>query len=320
VSLGSAVFPQDGETAGDLMANATLALQDAKLHHRGGHVAYHAKIRSDIEAQRQLEKDLCRAFADGEFELHYQPQVTLADHKVVGAEALIRWRHPIRGLVSPGLFMPVLNTMPLSADVGRWVIETAFRQARDWRDAGQGIRIGVNLAPSQLTSFELPGIVAAALAANDLETSLVELEVTENILLDDGDMAAKILRSIRETGVEIAFDDFGTGYASLTHLKRMPLDRLKIDQTFVRNLGAAPEDRAIVGAIVGLGRLLGMHVIAEGIEDLATADALAKMGCEEAQGYYFGRPTTAADFFETYLKNDAARFVKSDAEAARLIA
>ncbi|MFA5951272.1 MAG: EAL domain-containing protein [Hyphomicrobium sp.] len=320
VSLGSAVFPEDGETAGDLMANATLALQDAKLHHRGGHVAYLAKIRTKIEDQRRLEKELHRAFAEREFELHYQPQVTLHDHKVVGAEALIRWRHPVRGLVSPGQFLAVLNTMPLSEDVGRWVIETAFRQARDWRDAGQGIRIGANLSPSQLTSPELPGIVAAALAANDLEASLVELEVTENILLDDGDMAAGILRSIRETGVEIAFDDFGTGYASLTHLKRMPLDRLKIDQTFVRNFGADPDDRAIVSAIVGLGRLLDMHVIAEGIEDLATADALAQMGCEEAQGYYFGRPANASEFFEKYLKNDAARFIKTNAEQARLIA
>ena len=300
-SVGSAVFPRDGTTAPDLMANAYLALQDAKLRHRGGHVAYRSEIRSKIEAVRQLEKDLNRAFERNEFELFYQPQFDMTERKIVGAEALIRWRHPQRGLVSPGEFIPVLDTMPLSDKVGLWVIETACKQASEWHLSGHDVRIGINLAPSQFETDALPEIIAGALEATNLPSSLIELEVTEHILLEDNDRAAAMLRRIRDTGVVIAFDDFGTGYASLTYLKRFPLDRLKIDQTFVRDMVRNPDDRAIVSALVGLGKLLDMQIIAEGIEDLATADALMQMGCGEGQGYYFGRPVPAQEFFQKYL-------------------
>lgn len=303
MSLGSAIYPRDGKTVGDLMANAALALQDAKLHNRGGHVPYRAEIRSAIEDKRQLEKDLYLAFERSEFELYYQPQVRLIDRQVVGAEALIRWNHPTLGMIPPGRFMPILNGLPLATDVGGWVISEAFQQAGTWHAAGHDIRIGVNLSPAQLKSENaLPEFVAKEIAKNALPLGLIELEVTENILLDD-DAAAHTIRRIRDMGVVIAFDDFGTGYASLTHLKRLPLDRLKIDQTFVRTLLTDQEDRAIVGAIIGLGRLLKMHLISEGVEDLATADALLEMGCEEAQGYAFGRPVPASQFYATHLAN-----------------
>lgn len=307
VSLGSAVFPRDAGTANELLANASLALQDAKLHCRGGHVAYRPELRAKIEAGRRLEKDLILAFERDEFELFYQPQVDLRERRVIGAEALIRWRHPRRGLISPGEFIPVLNTMPLSANVAHWVIKTACMQAGEWHRAGHDVRVGINLAESLFANSALPDIVADAMQAASVPACLIELEVTENILLEDKDNAADMLRKIREAGVAVAFDDFGTGYASLTYLKRFPLDRLKIDQTFVRDMLKNQNDRSIVGAVVGLGKLLNMHLIAEGVEDCDTAHALMEMGCTEGQGYHFGRPVPAAEFAEMYLLDPKTR-------------
>ncbi len=301
LSLGSAIFPRDGESSNELMANASLALQDAKLRHRGAHVPYRSELRSKIEASRRLEKDLMRAFAESEFELFYQPQVDLTTERVVGAEALIRWHHPERGLVSPAEFLPVLDTMPLSHPVGCWVINAACKQAGEWHRAGHDIRIGINLAPSLFHTHDLPSIMASALNAATVPPSLIELEVTEGIILEDNEETAAILREIRQAGVAIAFDDFGTGHASLTHLKRFPLTRLKIDQSFVRDLTRHQDDGAIVSTLIGLGKLLNLHVTAEGIEDRETADALVLMGCGEGQGYHFGRPVPAREFARKYL-------------------
>jgi EAL domain-containing protein (putative c-di-GMP-specific phosphodiesterase class I) len=212
--------------------------------------------------------------------------------------------------------LPVLDTMPLSHSVGRWVIETACRQAADWSRMGRDIRVGINLSPTLFSTDDLPIVVANAIADAGCFPSSIELEVTENILFKDDEKAAAVLNKIRDSGVAIAFDDFGTGYASLTHLKRYPIDRLKIDQTFIRDMLSNKDDQAIVGTIVGLGKLLNMHLIAEGIEDRATADAVAAMGCEEAQGYYFGRPIPAAEFFETHLQGDTPSRQKADVKSA----
>lgn len=306
LSAGSAVYPGDGQTAEELMANATLALHGAKQKGRGCHVVFCAEIRSKVQAGRQLEHELRRAYEHDEFELFYQPQLDLTTLKVVGAEALIRWRHPIKGHVAPSAFLSVLDTMPLSDDVGRWVIYTACQQAAEWSKTCPDFRMGINLCPSLLEADALPEVVFNAVADSGVSTRSIELEVTENILFNDPDNAIRILNRIRDSGVAIAFDDFGTGYASLTHLKRFPIDRLKVDQTFVRDMLGNEDDRSIVSMIVGLGKLLGMHVIAEGIEDLATAQALKEMGCDEGQGYFFGHPVPAAEFSKLHL-NDAAR-------------
>ncbi len=242
-----------------------------------------------------------RAFAESEFELFYQPQVDLTTERVVGAEALIRWHHPERGLVSPAEFLPVLDTMPLSHPIGCWVINAACKQAGEWHRAGHDIRLGINLAPSLFHTRELPSIIASALNAAAVPASLIELEVTEGIILEDNEETAAILREIRQAGVAIAFDDFGTGHASLTHLKRFPLTRLKIDQSFVRDLTRHQDDGAIVSTLIGLGKLLNLHVTAEGIEDRETADALILMGCGEGQGYHFGRPVPAREFARKHL-------------------
>ena len=228
--------------------------------------------------------------------MFYQPQVRLADGSLIGAEALIRWRHLVRGLVPPEEFMPVVNSSAISERIASWVLQTACRQARAWELAGQGIRVAVNLSPSQLQSGDLAEAVAETLTATGLTPSLLELEVTEDIILQDEQRVLDTFMRIQKLGVRILFDDFGTGYASLTYLKKFPLDGLKIDRSFVFELLADSDDAAIVGSTIGLSRQLGLTVIAEGIENRATSDLLLSMGCEEGQGYLFSCPLAVADF------------------------
>jgi EAL domain-containing protein (putative c-di-GMP-specific phosphodiesterase class I) len=259
-----------------------------------------------LEARLTLEAELALAGERSEFELFYQPQVRLTDGGLTGAEALIRWRHPERGLVSPAEFMPVVNTSSISERIGGWVMETACRQARIWELGGHNVRIGINLSPSQLRSGDLANSVAEILDTTGLSPSLLELEVTEDILLLDEERVLDIFRRIQELGVRVVFDDFGTGYASLSYLKKFPLDGLKIDRSFVLELLRDSDDAAIVGSTIGLSRQLGLTVIAEGIENRATADLLASMGCEQGQGYFFGRPMPAQAFESQFLTQSEA--------------
>ena len=301
VSIGAAVFPSDGRTAAELLSNSHLALSRAKATSRGGHVLFEDSIRRELETRLTLEAELVQAAERSEFELFYQPQLHLADGRLVGAEALIRWRHPERGLVSPGEFMPVVNTSPISERIAEWVLETACAKAAAWERAGQKLRIGVNLSPSQLQSGDLASSVAQALARTGLSPTSLELEVTEDILLHDEQSALNTFLKIQALGVHLVFDDFGTGFASLSYLKKFPLDGLKIDRSFVLGLLANPDDAAIVSSTIGLSKQLGLSVIAEGIEDRATADFLVRMGCEEGQGYFFGRPMPASEFETKFL-------------------
>ena len=305
VSIGAASYPKDCRTVEELLGNADLALYQAKASGRGRCVFFERSIRDRLESRLSLEADLERALQHDEFELFYQPQVNLKDGRLVGAEALIRWRHPQRGLVLPESFMPVVNASSTSDGVALWVMTTACRQGGLWQRQGHTVRLGVNLSPSQFQSGDLAATVAAILEDSGFSPALLELEVTESILLEDDERALEIFRKIQNLGVQLAFDDFGTGYASLTYLKTFPLDRLKIDKSFVGKLVGNPDDMAIVGATIGLGRLLGLSVIAEGIEDRATADLLASRGCEEGQGYYFGHPMPAAEFERRFLSKDA---------------
>ena len=252
-----------------------------------------------------LEDELGLAVKDKQFEIFYQPQVNLADGRLVGAEALIRWRHPGRGLVLPDDFMPVANTSSNSDDIARWVMKDVCTQGRLWQQQGHNVRLAVNLSPSQFQSGDLVPTIESILKSTGFSPSLLELEVTESILLEDDERALEIFRRIQDLGVRIAFDDFGTGYASLTYLKKFPLNKLKIDKSFVRKLRENSDDLAIVGATITLGKLLGLSVIAEGIEDKATADLLSNRGCEEGQGYYFGRPMPAEEFERKFLSKGA---------------
>ncbi len=316
VSIGVAIYPNDCANAEELLSNADLALYRAKATGRGRYVFFERNLRDELESRLSLEADLQRATLADEFELFYQPQVDLKDGRIVGAEALIRWQHPALGLVTPDEFMPVVNASSISATVANWVLKTVCTQGSLWQQKGHYIRLGVNLSPSQFQSGDLAATVNSVLKETGFSPSLLELEVTEGILLEDDERAREIFRGIQSLGVNIAFDDFGTGYASLTYLKKFPLNTLKIDKSFVIDLRPDSDDMVIVGATVSLGKLLGLTVIAEGIEDSATADLLWSMGCKEGQGYYFGRPMPAAEFEQKFLSKNALPIARL-AEAER---
>ncbi len=301
VTVGASVYPAGGRTTDELLSNAHLALCRAKATRRGRYVIFENAIREELQLRLTLEAALTLAVERNEFELFYQPQVRLTDGALIGAEALIRWRHPTRGLVSPAEFMPVVNTSSISERIAGWVMDTACRQARLWELAGHNIRVGINLSPSQFESSDLAISVAEMLKMTGLSPALLELEVTEDILLQDEEQVLGTFKRIRELGVRVVFDDFGTGFGGLSYLKKFSLDGLKIDRSFVLELLVDCNDAAIVGSTVSLGKQLGMSVIAEGIENRATADLLLSMGCEEGQGYFFGRPMPATSFEGQFL-------------------
>ena len=306
VSVGAAVFPNGGGTADELLSNSHMALSRARSARRGGYVLFEDSMRRDLETRLTLEAELARAVSREEFELFYQPQLHLADGRLIGAEALIRWRHPVRGLVSPAEFMPIVNTSPISDRVAKWVLQTACAQAAAWERAGHPLRMGVNLAPSLFRSGDLANAVIEGLASSGLNPTNLELEVTEDIILHDEKGALEMFLNIQKLGVRIVFDDFGTGFASLSYLKKFPLDGLKIDSSFVFGVLRNADDAAIVSSTIGLSKQLGLSVIAEGIEDRATADFLVRMGCEEGQGYFFGRPVPASEFEARFLAGPPA--------------
>jgi diguanylate cyclase (GGDEF)-like protein/PAS domain S-box-containing protein len=293
VSIGVA-HASDAQSPGELLGNAQLALAKARRAGCYEMVHYHPSMREETKQRVLLEADLRRALEDNEFELFYQPQFALASRRLVGAEALIRWNSPERGLVGPSEFMPVVNGTSLAESVAEWVLNAACAQAAAWNKRGLDIRVGVNLCQSQFLSGNLSSKVARAIRNADVPPHLLEFEVTEDIILGfDGD-ARDVLASIRDLGCGVAFDDFGTGYGSLSYLKSFPIDRIKIDQSFVRSLRTCSEDAAIVQAVLDLARAFNLSAIAEGIEDEETVRLLIDMGCAEGQGYHFSKPVSAA--------------------------
>ncbi len=309
VNVGIAVCPAHGTRAEELLANADLALQNAKTALGSGYQFFKPSLRRAVIARRTYEAELRQALEKSQFELFYQPQVRLADRKLTGAEALLRWRHPERGLLTPGDFLSVLESSTLAAPVGDWVLKTACAQAAAWRRWGMSdFRMAVNLFGAQFNSGDLPTRVEQVLLQNNLPADALELEITENIMLRHDESIIVPLREMCAWGVGIAFDDYGTGFASLSLLKRYPVTRLKIDKGFVRDLCTDAEDAAIIQAIMYLGRRLGLAVIAEGIETEAQEEALRLYGCVEAQGYLYGRPFPALSFSD-FLKQDRERTV-----------
>ena len=306
ISIGAAIASESCGSADQLLGDSLLALHRAKSMQavNRSYVLFTQTIRDEIEARAALELELVGALANGEFELFYQPQVRLTDQTVVGAEALIRWHHPRRGLIPPGQFMPVANASAIANQLAGWVLRTACQQARRWERAGFPLRIAVNLSPSQFEIGDLADSVDQALRESGLKADLLELEVTENIFLDSTSSVLNVLDRIRSLGVRVVFDDFGTGYASLAYLKKFPIDGLKIDRSFVMGLVRDADDAAIVESTISLSKKLNLAVIAEGIEDRATAALLLALGCEEGQGYYYGKPIPANEFTTTFLTGE----------------
>jgi diguanylate cyclase (GGDEF)-like protein/PAS domain S-box-containing protein len=294
-SVGIAVHPEDGADADELVRRADMALYRAKHEGRGRFRFFEPAMDVRARQRRQLEHDLRHALDAGEFVLHYQPQVELATGRVPGVEALIRWRHPTRGLVPPGEFIPAAAACGLIVHLGAWALGEACRQVRAWQDVGVMLTVAVNLSPVQVRHEGLLLIVDAALDANRLDGSWLEVELTEGLLLDRGEeTAADTLRGLARRGIRLALDDFGTGYSSLGYLKRLPLQRIKIDRSFVADIGSDPDDEAVVRAIITMAHTLGKQVVAEGVETPAQLAFLRALGCGAAQGFLLGCPTEAA--------------------------
>ncbi|HEX7747712.1 MAG TPA: EAL domain-containing protein [Bordetella sp.] len=297
---GVALAPRHAQEALELIGDADLALIKAKRSGRGQTFMFAMALRMEVVTRRLYSMELQRAVNDGEFILFYQPQVDLATNELIGAEALIRWRHPRRGLLSPATFLPSLECGPLAPTVGAWILEEACAQAALWRrSAAPQFQIGVNLFSAQFRVGHIDETILAVLRRHGLPPQALELEVTENIVLDD-DVVLASLQRLRGLGIGIAFDDFGTGYASLSLLKRYPLSRIKIDRSFVMGMVQSDQDASVVRAIIDMARSFDLQTIAEGVETQEQLDNLRRLGCGQGQGYLLGKPMPAWEFGQTF--------------------
>ena len=292
VSIGIAIGPQDGANPTDLLKAADMALYCAKLDGRGVYRFFQPEMDARMQYRRALEADLRNALPNGQFELNYQPIIGLAADEVVAFEALLRWNHPTRGKVSPADFIPVAEEIGLISDIGRWVINEACAQAARWPDP---IKVSVNLSPKQLKNPTLALDIASALGVSGLAANRLELEITEQVVLENSSMTLAVLHQLRQLGASISMDDFGSGYSSLSYLRKFPFDKIKIDRNFVSDLAIDGAAASIVRAVVVLGAGHGMVVTAEGVETQEQLDIVRSEGCAEAQGYLLGRPMPAAE-------------------------
>ncbi|CAI8946435.1 MULTISPECIES: putative bifunctional diguanylate cyclase/phosphodiesterase [unclassified Pseudomonas] len=301
-TIGITLFPEDGDSTEKLLQKAEQTMTLAKTRSRNRYQFYIASVDSEMRRRRELEKDLREALRREQLFLVYQPQISYRDHRVVGVEALIRWQHPEHGLVPPDLFIPLAEQNGSIIAIGEWVLDQACRQLRDWHDQGfSDLRMAVNLSTVQLHHAELPRVVNNLLQMYRLPPRSLELEVTETGLMEDISTAAQHLLSLRRSGALIAIDDFGTGYSSLSYLKSLPLDKIKIDKSFVQDLLDDDDDATIVRAIIQLGKSLGMQVIAEGVETAEQEAYIISEGCHEGQGYFYSKPLPAREL-SAYLK------------------
>ena len=296
-SLGVSVYPHDGRDADTLLKHADAAMYQAKQAGRNNFQFFTSSINQRVLERMDLEQRLRRALERSEFLLHYQPKVSLASGEIVGCEALIRWRAPQQGLISPASFIPVAEETGLIEPIGAWVLETACLQARRWQDrGGRPLPVSINVSPRQFRDARLPELVQGVLQRTGVAPSSIELEITESCLAHDTNRFIATLHALKRTGVLISIDDFGVGYSSMSYLKTFPVDRLKVDQSFVSSLPAGEKDEAILRAIVSLGHNLGLKVCAEGVETGAQHSLLRDIGCDEAQGYFFSMPVSAEEF------------------------
>jgi predicted signal transduction protein with EAL and GGDEF domain len=291
-SIGIALAPVDGVDLDQLLKNADLALYGAKGDGRRTYRFFEAGMDQRAKARRSLELELRQAISDGSLETHYQPVVNIEDGKISSCEALLRWRHPERGMISPAEFIPIAEDSGLINQLGLWVLNTACAEAVTWPDH---VRVAVNVSPVQFRSPSLALNVAAALAACGLRANRLELEITEAVLIRDDEAALDMLHQLRKLGVRIALDDFGTGYSSLSYLQRFPFDKIKIDRSFIRDIAGPGASSSIVQAVVNIAAASDMTTTAEGVETEQQRNLLYILGCTEMQGYLFSPAITAAE-------------------------
>lgn len=301
-SIGVAICPDDGQDFDSLLKKADIAMYRAKEAGRNAFRFFDAQMNAHVAEHLQLVAWIRRALKQQQFEVYYQPQIDLDSGRVVGAEALLRWRHPEQGMISPARFIPVAEHSGQIVELGQWVLHQACRQAQAWREQGLGdVVISVNMSPVQARRGDMERSVDEALRASGLPPALLELELTESLLIDETEQLTAMLTRLRSRGITFAIDDFGTGYSNLAYLKRFEVERLKIDQSFIRRLTVDPDDAAIVQAILQMAAALKLGVIAEGVEDDATLQRLFALGCRQGQGYHWS-PAIPAARFEAFVR------------------
>jgi diguanylate cyclase (GGDEF)-like protein/PAS domain S-box-containing protein len=295
-SVGISCYPNDGDDSDALLRCADAAMYKAKESGRSTYHFYTPELNEAISERLELENSLRHALERDEFRVYYQPRIEVASGRIIGAEALIRWDCPGRGIIPPDSFISITEETGLIIPIGQWILQEACRQNSTWQRAGlPPISVSVNLSPIQFRHVGLVPSVAAALAQAELDPAYLELELTESFVMHDAERINVAMQSLKALGVDMAVDDFGTGYSSLSYLKRFPVDRLKVDKSFVRDIDSDPDDAAIVRAIITLGHALGLKVVAEGVETQAHLEFLRQHGCDELQGYYFSRPVPAVE-------------------------
>jgi diguanylate cyclase (GGDEF)-like protein len=316
-SIGIAMYPDDGITMQALLAHADAAMYSAKLQGRGNFRRYAPGMDTGTEDRVQFESELHDAVALNQLRLYYQPKVDTQTGEVRSAEALVRWMHPTRGIVSPAEFIPLAEECGLIGAIGGWVIREACRQTRAWQlDGVPTLRVSVNLSASQFRDSGLVDSIRAALDDAGLEARYLEVELTESAVMSDPEKSIAVLEHLSAMGVLVSVDDFGTGYSSMSYLRRFPIDKLKIDRVFIHEIVSRPEDASIVRAIVSLAHSLRLKVVAEGVETPAQLDFLRTAGCDEYQGYHFSRPLPATEF-ERLIRESQAQDVLTEDDAAR---
>ena len=297
MSIGISVYPSDGEDAETLIKNADAAMYHAKQNGRDNYQFFKQDMNDRAVERQSLEASLRHAVAGQEFVLHYQPKIHLETGEITGAEALIRWLHPKRGLLFPGQFVSIAEECGLIVPIGRWVLREACRQVRIWLDAGlRPTPVAINISAIEFRSKDFLEGIRDILKETRLEPGYLEIELTESVLMQDGEYTTAVLQALKAMGVQLAIDDFGTGYSSLSYLKRFPIDTLKIDQSFVRDITTDPDDATIVSAVIGMGNSLNKRVSAEGVETREQLAFLRVKRCGEGQGYYFSRPVIAEEY------------------------
>ncbi len=301
-SIGISFFPENGDNYEELLKSADTAMYQAK--HSGGHSfsLYLDKMSENFLERLSMENDLRRALERDELYLLYQPQISLKDNRIIGCEALLRWQHPENGLISPGVFIPLAEQTGLIGHIGEFVLDTVINQAREWHAAGHGnLRVALNVSSMQLRSPDINHMLAQVSSVTASNSCPIELEITESVLMGQAEKTLHILQIMRDSGALISIDDFGTGYSSLSYLKHLPIDKLKIDQSFVNNLAKDPDDAAIVATIISMAKNLGLSVIAEGVETLEQLDYLCKHECDEVQGFLFSQAIPPEQITEMML-------------------
>ena len=310
-SIGVAVYPSDGASADVLLRNADAAMYKAKENGRNAVQFFTAELNDALVERLDIEQRLRGALARNQFLLHYQPRIDMDTGRIAGAEALLRWRLPQRGLVSPARFISVAEDTGLIVPIGRWVLHTACQQAQAWQMSGlPPLVVSVNVSPRQFREGNIVATIAEALRVTGLEARYLQIELTEGLAMHGAEKYVEMLGQIKTLGVQIAVDDFGTGYSSLSYLKRFPVDQLKVDRSFVVDLATDPDDAVIVQAIIALGHKLNLRVVAEGVETNEQFEFLSQAGCDEMQGYLFGKPMIAADFVALLMDHNSEQYAQ----------